>query len=67
MKDIYEVPEEVSPEFAQQMDYSHGYPDFDEEPIPKQSVPTPQPMMTNYKEVRDQKKWMKVNLGLPML
>ena len=38
--------------------------DFDnEEPIPKKSIPAPQPMI-DYKAIRDQKKWEKVSSGL---
>lgn len=63
---LNEVPEEVSVDLIQQMEYENQYQEYDEEPEPKMSAPTPHTMVTNYKEVRDQKKWQKVNSGLAM-
>jgi hypothetical protein len=67
LNNINEIPEEGSTDYVQQMQYEETYGDFnEEEPMPKLSVPTPQPLMTNYKEVRDQKKWQKVNSGISL-
>lgn len=49
--------------FGENQDMEYTYGEYEDEPEPKQSAPTPH-QMTNYKEVRDQKKWMKVNSGL---
>lgn len=50
----------------QEMQYD--YPEsMEDEPVPKNSLPLPQPMVTDYKAARDQKKWQKVNSGFSML
>lgn len=77
---IDEIPEEInytflneSEEFTkiredyinQEMQYE--YPEsMEDEPVPKNSLPLPQPMVTDYKAARDQKKWQKVNSGFAM-
>lgn len=66
LNNIDEVAEEGSQEYSnQEIHYQQNYQDFiDEEPEPKQYVPKPHQLVTNYREVRDQKKWSKVNNGL---
>lgn len=65
--DLNEVPEEISMDYIPYDGYDDNYQNYqDEEPQPKQSAPIPQPMVTNYREARDQKKWQKVNSGFAM-
>lgn len=63
---LNEVPEDITVDYINQDLPPDAFQDFGcEEPIPKGSIPTPQPMV-DYKAVRDQKKWEKVNSGLGM-
>lgn len=67
LNNIDEVAEEGSQYTFEQKQYQQNYHDFiDDEPEPKEYVPKPHALVTNYKEVRNQKKWNKVNNGLSM-
>lgn len=63
---LNEVPEDITVDYINQDIPEDAFQDFGcEEPIPKGSIPAPQPMV-DYKAVRDQKKWEKVTSGLGM-
>ena len=63
---ISEVPEDVTVDYIHRNITDEAFQEYgDEEPMPKQSIPAPQPMI-DYKAVRDQKKWEKVSNGLGM-
>jgi len=58
---IDEVAEDITMEYINQNMTEETFQDYgEEEPISKNSLPAPQPMV-DYKAARDQKKWEKVN------
>ena len=66
LNNMNEIPEEISVDYINQnMEYEYQE-SMEDEPVPKHSLPVPQPMVTDYKAARDQKKWQKVNSGLAM-
>ena len=62
LSSIHEMPEQYGNPFrGKNSDLNQNYDLIEEEPLPKQSIPMPITLSTNYREARNQKKWSKVN------